>query len=479
MEPEGLDFSTEMDLEISKSSFPYFFTQVLGYDYTPFHEEWLQLMNNTDRTVIVCSRDHGKSVFMHAWAVWNLVFQPPPYQMLYISSNHKQTMVHMRDIDKLFNNSSLAKFKPSRGWALGNITLTNGNSILERSIGSQIRGLHPQEIIIDDPLKEFSMAAIKRVTEWFFGDMIPTLHHTATLRMIGTPFTYTDIFTELEENEAYTVRKYPCLNQLNEPLWPERWGYDVLMQRKAEVGSLKFTREYMCIPISTGTSLFNPEHLDACKALGKKEILRMRERKEKGYKYFVGVDPAISTDGDYNVIIVLEVDDKKNKQIVFVDRKKNVEFRENINKLRLIGQLFQPEVIFLETNTFAKSFTQELRDITDLNVRDFTTTRQKKQEIILNLQMNIENHKVIFPRGNDESRKVTDNILEELSMFAITDSGRFEGVGAHDDLVMALALANAATHQDVDVFLLLDDLDIFGSDDPEPVIGGGVLGLNF
>ena len=173
------------------------------------------------------------------------------------------------------------------------------------------------------------------------------------------------------------------------------------------------------------------------------------------------------------------MDDKKNKQIVFVDRKKNVEFRENINKLRLIGQLFQPEVIFLETNTFAKSFTQELRDITDLNVRDFTTTRQKKQEIILNLQMNIENHKVIFPRGNDESRKVTDNILEELSMFAITDSGRFEGVGAHDDLVMALALANAATHQDVDVFLLLDDLDIFGSDDPEPVIGGGVLGLNF
>jgi len=481
VEIEQLDFASEMDMEISKSSFPYFFQHILGFDFTPFHQEWLDMMHNTKRAVIICSRDHGKSVFMHSWAVWNLVFQPPPFQMLYISSNHKQTMVHMRDIDKLFNKPALKKFRPSRGWAVGNITLTNGNSILERSVGSQIRGLHPQEIIIDDPLKEFSLNGIKRVTDWFFGDMIPTLHHTASLRMIGTPFTYTDIFTELEENEAYTVRKYPCLNQLNEALWPERWNYDALMQRKSEVGSLKFTREYMCIPVSTGTSLFNPEHLDECKKAGKDMILLMRQRKKLGYKYFVGVDPAISTDGDYNVIIVLEVDDNKNKTVVFVDRSKNVEFRENINKLKLIGQLFQPESIFLETNTFAKSFTQELRNETDLNVHDFTTTRKKKEEIILNLQMNIENHKIIFPRGNEESKRVTDNILEELSMFAITDSGRFEGVGAHDDLVMGLALANAATHQLLDNFILLDDIDIFSSRQEKPVnvIGGGVLGLNF
>ena len=471
---EGLDFASEMDLELSKSSFPYFFQNVLGMDYTPFHEEWLELMNSTNRSVIICSRDHGKSVFMHSWVVWNLCFQPPPFQMLYISSNHKQTMVHMRDIDKIFNNKALRKFKPTRGWAVGNITLTNGNSILERSVGSQIRGLHPQEIIIDDPLKEFSLTAIKKVTDWFFGDMIPTLHHTAKLRMIGTPFSYTDIFSMLEENEAYTVKRYPCFNQLNEPLWPSRWDYDSLMQRKAEVGSLKFTREYLCIPISTGTALFSQDHIEACKELGKEDILRIRGRED--YRYYVGVDPAISTDGDYNVIIVLEVDENKNKRIVYVDRQKNVEFRENINKLKLVGQLFNPEIILLETNTFAKSFTQELRDITDLNVRDFTTTRIKIQEVILNLQMNIENLKMIFPRGNEESRRVSDAIIEELSMFSITESGKFEGVGAHDDLVMALALANSATHQASESFMLLDDLGIFDAE--EPTIGGGVFGLN-
>ena len=473
-----MNFSHQMDMELSKHSFPYFFQNVCEMMYPEYMAEWLETMNNTDRTVIVCSRDHGKSVFMHCWVVWNLIFQEPPFQMLYISSNQKQTLVHMREIDRMFNIPQLKKFKPTKGWAIGNITLTNGNSVLERSIGSQIRGLHPQEIIIDDPLKEFSLVAIQRVTDWFFGDMIPTLHHTAKLRMIGTPFTYTDIFTQLEDNPAYTVRKYPCLDSNNDPLWKERWDYEALMGRKAEIGSLKFTREYLCIPVSTGTALFGQEFLENAK--NRDLILKLGHRKDKGYKYYVGVDPAISTDGDYNVILVLEVDDEKNKSIVHVDRAKNVQFRENIEKLNLIGKIFQPEVVLYETNTFAKAFTQELRAISDLNVRDFDTTRRKKQEIILNLQMNFENGKISLPCGDGNSRRMSHLIVEELSMFSITDSGKFEGVGAHDDLVMALALANAATQTPSESFLLLDDMEVFEAPE-QPVTGlpPGILGLNF
>ena len=473
MDLDTFNFEHQMDMELSKTSFPYFFENVLGWEFAKHQEEWHELMNSTQRTVIICSRGHGKSVFMHSWVVWNLIFQPPPYQMLYISSNQKQTMVHMRDIDKIFNHPALKKFKPARGWAIGNITLTNGNQILERSVGSQIRGLHPQEIIIDDPLKEFSISAIQKVTDWFYGDMIPTLHHSASLRVIGTPFSYTDIYAELSENQAYTVRTYPCFNALNEPLWPSRWDYDSLMARKAEIGSLKFTREYLCVPVSTGTSLFNPEYLDKAKH----KDLVIKPMRREGYKYYVGVDPAISTDGDYNVITVLEVDENDNKSIIYVDRSKNVEFRENIEKVRIIGKIFNPEAVLFETNTFAKSFTQELRNVSDINVHDFTTTRKKKQEIILNLQMNFENGKIRLPYGNEESRRVSSALIEVLSMFTITDRGKFEGVGAHDDMVMSLALANAATQTLSEKFIHLGIFD----DRPvvKPFRGRGIIGLNF
>tara|TARA_B100001939_G_scaffold340927_1_gene349802 strand:- start:1246 stop:1782 length:537 start_codon:yes stop_codon:yes gene_type:complete len=178
--------------------------------------------------------------------------------------------------------------------------------------------------------------------------------------------------------------------------------------------------------------------------------------------------------------MVLEVDDEKNKSIVHVDRAKNVQFRENIEKLRLIGKIFQPEAVLYETNTFAKAFTQELRSVTDMNIKDFNTTRRKKQEIILNLQMNFENKKIHLPYGDNNSKRMSGMLIEELSMFSITDTGKFEGVGAHDDLVMALALANAATQTPSESFMLLDDMEIF--DAPEtPLLNNysGMIGLNF
>ena len=119
-----------------------------------------------------------------------------------------------------------------------------------------------------------------------------------------------------------------------------------------------------------------------------------------------------------------------------IDRSKNVEFRENIEKVKMIGKMFHPEVVLFETNTFAKTFTQELRNVTDLNVHDFNTTRKRKEEIILSLQMNFENGKINFPYGNEESKKSYLLLIEELSMFAITDKGKFEGIGAHDDMVI-------------------------------------------
>ncbi len=467
----------EMDLKMSDGNFEYFFTKVLGYQLTEFHAEWLEEVRNTNSTVIICSRDHGKSVFFHAWCVFQLVFQPSGYEIVYISSNHKQTMVHMKDIERIFiNTPCLKQFKPREGWAVGNMTLTNGNNIKERSVGSQIRGLHPNEIIIDDPLKEFSMNAIKRVSDWFWGDMMPTLHHTAKLRMVGTPFTYTDIFAELDENPEYHVLRYPAINQAGDALWPERWNAEKLEQRKREIGSMKFTREYLCIPISTDTMLFDPEHIKACQD----KHAMLRSSKRDGYRYYIGYDPAISADGDYTVMLVLEVDEDMNKQVVHMFRAKGLDFREHIQHIMDLCRRFQPEIVMIETNTFAKAFAMELKSISDFPVREFTMSRKKKEEIIVNLQMNVENHKIIFPMRNAESKNVTKSIIQEMSAFGINVNGKIEGVGAHDDIVIALALANYATKTFNDAFIDIDD-EGFLNQEPDPMqnfLGGGIYGIN-
>ena len=478
-----MDLLTEMDMAASKDNFEYCFTKVLGYEMAPFHREWLERVQTTKRTVTICSRDHGKSVFFHAWCVHQLIFREPPYQMLYISSNQKQTMVHMKDIDRMFTNiPALRKYKPKSGWAVGYMTLTNGNSIIERSVGSQIRGLHPDEIIVDDPMKEFSVAAIQRVSDWFWGDMVPTLHHTSSLRMIGTPFTYTDIFAELTENTEYDVKRYPAINQAGEALWPSRWDIDSLERRKREIGSSKFTREYLCIPISSNTMLFQKEFIDRSKD---RTITAKYTGNNEAYKYYIGYDPSLSQDGDYTVMLVLEVDEDMNKTVVSMIREKNLDFRGHITRITDLCHRFKPEAVMIETNTFAKSFAMELRDISDFPIREFTMSRRKKEEIILNLQMNLENGKIHFPYGDDNSRSMSNAIIQELEAFGISSTGKIEGLGAHDDAVIGLALANQATKTFNDAFVEIDGEGLFGgTQDPLQSIlnqgnrGGAIYGIN-
>ena len=318
------------------------------------------------------------------------------------------------------------------------------------------------------------MTAIQRVTDWFWGDMIPTLHHTASLRMVGTPFTYTDIFAQLEENPAYDVLRYPAIKPDGTALWGNRWSLEKLEERKVEIGSMKFTREYLCVPISTNTMLFDPAHIAECKC----KDSRLHSSAREGYRYYIGYDPAISAKGDYTVMMVIEVDDDMNKQVVHMLRAKGLDFREHINHIMNLCKRFQPEIVMIETNTFAKAFAMELKNISDFPVREFTMSRKKKEEIILNLQMNIDNHKLVLPMKDETSRAVTKLIEQELGAFGINANGKIEGVGAHDDIVIALALANYATKQFSDTFIDIDSGSLFNPESSPTNVGGGIYGIN-
>ncbi len=160
-------------------------------------------------------------------------------------------------------------------------------------------------------------------------------------------------------------------------------------------------------------------------------------------------------------------------------REKNMDFRSHITRITDLCQRFSPEIVMIETNTFAKSFAMELRDISDFPVKEFTMSRKKKEEIILNLQMNFENNKILLPYQSDEDKKVSNVIIQELEAFGIGNSGRIEGLGAHDDTVIGLALANYATKTFTDTFIEIEDEGIFANTGPTMNLGGGIFGINY
>ena len=108
-------------------------------------------------------------------------------------------------------------------------------------------------------------------------------------------------------------------------------------------------------------------------------------------------------------------------------------------------------------------------------------SRKKQEEIILNLQMNLENDKIIFPYAVDASMRVSNAIIQELDAFGISSQGKIEGLGAHDDCVIALALAHYATKSFNDAFIDVDEDGIFATSlvSSRKNMGGGIHGINF
>ena len=63
------EFILNMDREMCKKSFKYFFVDMLGFLYNHHHDSWRQGLEESQYYCVKASRDHGKSVFFMSYAL--------------------------------------------------------------------------------------------------------------------------------------------------------------------------------------------------------------------------------------------------------------------------------------------------------------------------------------------------------------------------------------------------------------------------
>jgi phage FluMu gp28-like protein len=262
----------------------------------------------------------------------------------------------------------------------------------------------------------------------------------------------------LKKLEGYAVKEYPAINEATgEPLWPERWNIDALNQRRSEMTSIAFTREYLCKPIASEASLFPEEMLEGAK--DDSLSLSYYPEPDGEYNYYIGWDPAISANrsADYTCMMVIAMDENRKKHVVHVHHEKGMDFSSQIDKIIELNARFNPVIIELETNNFAMAFNQVLNEISDLPIKPFNMNRMKKEALIHTLQLHFEQKHLLIPYSDEGSTKRHMNtLLNELSMFTMLDNGRMESLGGHDDMVMALSLAVQATKEYRENIVILD-----------------------
>jgi hypothetical protein len=221
------------------------------------------------------------------------------------------------------------------------------------------------------------------------------------------------------------------------------------------MGPLKFSREYQLELYSRDTSLFPYRIIKASREKGKDFVLLDKADVRGGeWIYVMGVDVARSgsASADYSVGIVMAYNCvTQAKQIVYVWRKKGLKITDQAESIADVSNRFGNPYILVEQNNVGQDLIDIMVDDYNLNVDSFITggKGQKKEELIKFLILAFEHEQIIMPGGDDEAIFTMDLLENELSKFCVTQTPmgneKYEGLGAHDDMVMALALANRST----------------------------------
>lgn len=414
---------------------------------------------------------HNSFYFSNAYAAWQLYRYKKPSTTRYskrptaASSNRGflfsfslQQSVDLLEIlkgtieeneilkERLFPQST------ANNWSATNIVCRNGARLTGKGFGSSVRGAHPYWIIVDDGLKDnviYSSLQRNKSTDYFHSVIMNMLVPGGQIIVVGTPFHAEDLYGDLKTKNGWFVIEYPAIFPDGRILWPQRWSFKDLMDKKETQGSIIFSRENLCRPITNESSIFPMEILT--RSLLRMENYTLVDSREefpiKFSKVVVGCDFAISANvgADYAVFSVWGIDELTDERwLLHLYREKGAKFFEQMNVLRRINSRFRPDLIVMENNTFQQIFV-ETADTEGMPVIGHTTGIDKYDLKTgwPHLSTLFERGKIHIPVGNVYSQRVKDLIFQDLGSVAFTEKG-LESVGSHDDISSSFWLADLA-----------------------------------
>ena len=461
-----LDRLTEnLDFSLKKLVFNYFvLTTLPDFELNWHHIEWGNLCQIYKWLCIIAARDHSKSfTFSKAYPLWRLYRYTKPIGLqqvnrelrmkkgMLINSDFSLAKEFLAGIkEEIEENPILREALYPRGttdsyWGALEIKCLNGAELQARTVESRLRGRHPDWMVIDDILTDAQLTSseIREGTKNFFHSVIMNLIVPGgPVVVVGTPFSNQDLYSDLKTKKTWKVFEYPVIFPDGTLLWENRYNLPALLEKKESQGSLAFSREILCKPISSESTIFPYHMLEKCFSNQYVLVKNYFSHPKQFSKIVVGCDFAISGEvaADFTVHIVLGVDGETNKEMYYlldIWREKGVSHNQQIMKLREFNSNFNPIMMMGEDNAFQKILIKMAQD-EGLPMVGRTTGGNKYdfKSGLPALSVLFEQQRIILPRGDQYSREMTDLLVSEFSSIAFTDKG-LKGTTGHDDIPMA------------------------------------------
>lgn len=424
------------------------FTEHLGYVNAPFHLEWYNFLQNTfsplkthpdaaKKFLLLWPRGHAKTetttINYASWMVGN-------YPSLHVNIVTKTASLAEEILTALITRfESDEKYKDVFGelkpkqpkkWTSREIIvlrdeISKNPTLKATGLMGPITGGRSDLIICDDIIDEENVRTrlqLEKVSTWFNKVLYPTLYPWGGVIVIGTRWSYADIYAELLEkwpNDTKQAIEIKDGKETGNVLWPEYWPMEKLKERQKEIGTLIFNCQYQNDPTGMEGTLLQAKWLQPWDHPPLTSNIK-----------FAGVDPAL---GEADLQSIATESYNATTQTAYLEDvwAERMSFPMFLQKLRQLHAIHHYSKIYIESNAFQKvlTFVPELRG---LPIVPTPTVRDKEQRFI-SMSSHFEAKRVLvnplllqrsefwtewvqFPRGQyddalDSTEIVTRNVI--------------------------------------------------------------------
>jgi len=474
------------------ASFEFFLSELVEADgrrlTLPAHQRrWLTLVLGAKRLVLLAPRDSGKSTFLLAyllWRCWRHGRDPATgglrsgptgtFVAALFSATATQAEVlagRFRDLvlanERLFGTLELGPASSARrrqtAWSRTHVRLASGAELHVRAYRTSTRGLHPDLLLIDDPLSEANSGTSRqrdRTWKYFTGTLMPM--NAGQVLVAGTAWHRDDLLHRLGQPSSgaplFEWAKYRALDpESGTALWPERQPASELLALR-DFDPVSFSREYMNDPIDDAASMFPRALTQHAIDAGARLTFETLRRATPGEIVVMGVDLAVSeaAGADFSVVIVVALEQATGRRRVLAARRsKGLDLSGQVELLCDLFRRYAVDLAVVEDNGFQHWLIDELRKRPEARGRLVGhRTGQDKTDFahgVPRLKFELLAGSWVMPSGDPESRGFARVWQTELAAFGWRD-GRLEGAGEHDDCVIASWLVEVAVRL-VDEFI--------------------------
>lgn len=398
-----------------------FIEEILGYQVQPHHAKIFRHIRMNDRTIDLAPRGFGKSTVGDvAYVIWRIV-QDRNIRILIVSNTQRQAEAFIREIkSQMIGNEKLISMYGEfigefKKWTESEVIVNGRKSVQKESTltglgaSGQVISKH-FDIIIGDDIVDFENARTElqrqKLIEWYYSSLMPTLEPDGELHLIGTRYHPFDLYQTLIDSGGYNIQTQQAITD-GKSLWPDKFSFELLEQKKQESGSLIFNMQYQ-----------NNVELAKQGSIIKYIWMQWYDSIPNNLKIFMGVDLAISSSetADYFVICTIGID-PENKIYVLDMFRSRLSFKEQMEMIKKKAEEWKPIRIGIEANAYQKAMGQELIRTTQLPIKQITTIKDKVSRA--------QRRSAEFENGRVFLKKDMHLFVDELVLFPDA---------AHDDL---------------------------------------------